>query len=180
VPFREPALSLRDIAEAIDAIKRFAQGMDAAAFREDAKTVVAVECKLQVISEAAIRLGEQADVLCPGLPWRNIRSIGSIDLMQIGFDFRRWLGGRRLPCLTGCGKRLVVMLSAAKHLLFPAESQAKADPSLRSGRHRAGLFPQPVKCALPPTCAASEGNATRHAKFDSIHKQPIAIPSDSR
>ena len=37
VPFREPALSLRDIAEAIDAIKRFTQSMDAAAFREDAK-----------------------------------------------------------------------------------------------------------------------------------------------
>jgi uncharacterized protein with HEPN domain len=77
VPFREPALSLRDIAEAIDAIKRFTQGMDAAAFREDAKTVAAVERKLQVISEAAIRLGELAEVLCPGLPWRNIRGIGN-------------------------------------------------------------------------------------------------------
>jgi len=36
-----------------------------------------VERKLQVISEAAIRLGEQAEVLCPGLPWRNIRGIGN-------------------------------------------------------------------------------------------------------
>ena len=77
MPFREPALSLRDIAEAIDAIKRFTQGMDAAAFREDVKTVAAVERKLQVISEAAIRLGEQAEVLCPGLPWRDIRGIGN-------------------------------------------------------------------------------------------------------
>jgi len=77
VPFREPALSLRDIAEAIEAIRRFTQGMDAAKFREDAKTVAAVERKLQVISEAAIRLGEQAEVLCPGLPWRDIRGIGN-------------------------------------------------------------------------------------------------------
>jgi uncharacterized protein with HEPN domain len=30
-----------------------------------------------VISEAAIRLGDQAEVLCPGLPWRNIRGIGN-------------------------------------------------------------------------------------------------------
>ncbi len=51
--------------------------MDAAAFHKDAKTVAAVERKLQVISEAAIRLGDQAEVLCPGLPWRNIRGIGN-------------------------------------------------------------------------------------------------------
>ena len=37
----------------------------------------AVERKLQVISEAAIRLGDQAEVLCPTLPWRNIRGIGN-------------------------------------------------------------------------------------------------------
>jgi uncharacterized protein with HEPN domain len=77
VPFREPAFSLRDIAEATDAIKRFTQGMDSTTFRADAKTIAAVERKLQVISEAAIRLGEQAEVLCPGLPWRNIRGIGN-------------------------------------------------------------------------------------------------------
>jgi uncharacterized protein with HEPN domain len=77
VPFREPALSLRDIAEAIEAIQQFTRDMDAAAFRADPKTVAAVERKLQVISEAAIRLGDQAEVLCPGLPWRNIRGIGN-------------------------------------------------------------------------------------------------------
>jgi len=33
VPFRQPALSLRDIAEAMDVIKRFMQRVDAAAFR---------------------------------------------------------------------------------------------------------------------------------------------------
>lgn len=77
MPFREPALSLRDIAAAIEAISRFTLGMDAATFRRDAKTVAAVERKLQVISEAAIRLGDQAEVLCPGLPWRDIRGIGN-------------------------------------------------------------------------------------------------------
>jgi uncharacterized protein with HEPN domain len=77
LPFREPSFSLRDIADGIAAIQQFTQGMDVSAFRADAKTVAAVERKLQVISEAAIRLGDQAEVLCPGLPWRNIRGIGN-------------------------------------------------------------------------------------------------------
>jgi uncharacterized protein with HEPN domain len=77
LPFREPSLSLRDIADAIAAIKQFTLEMDAVAFRADLKTVAAVERKLQVISEAAIRLGDEAESLCPGLPWRDIRGIGN-------------------------------------------------------------------------------------------------------
>jgi uncharacterized protein with HEPN domain len=68
---------LRDIADAIAAITQFIQGMDAETFRTDPKTVAAVERKLQVISEAAARLGDQAEILCPGLPWRDIRGIGN-------------------------------------------------------------------------------------------------------
>jgi uncharacterized protein with HEPN domain len=34
-------------------------------FRDDVKTTDAVERNLQRISEAAIRLGDQADTLCP-------------------------------------------------------------------------------------------------------------------
>ncbi len=51
--------------------------MDFEAFREDPRTVAAVERKLQIISEAAIRLGEGAERRCPGLPWRDIRGIGN-------------------------------------------------------------------------------------------------------
>ncbi len=58
-------------------IVQFVHGMDLEAFREDPKTVAAVERKLLLISEAAIRLGEDADRLCPGLPWHNIRGIGN-------------------------------------------------------------------------------------------------------
>jgi hypothetical protein len=64
---KEPILSLRDIADVIDSIQEFTQGMDVEAFRADSKTVAAVERKLLVISEAAVRLGDQADSLCPGL-----------------------------------------------------------------------------------------------------------------
>jgi len=42
--------------------------MDFGAFIEDPRTIAAVECKLLVVSEAAIRLGKDAEVRCPGLP----------------------------------------------------------------------------------------------------------------
>jgi uncharacterized protein with HEPN domain len=37
----------------------------------------AVERNLQKISEAAIRLGEKAETLCPGIPWHNVRGMGN-------------------------------------------------------------------------------------------------------
>ena len=51
--------------------------MDFDTFREDPKTVAAVERKLLVISEAAIRLGKEAEDRFPSLPWRDIRGIGN-------------------------------------------------------------------------------------------------------
>jgi len=36
-----------------------------------------LERKLLIISEAAIRLKDAADLLCPGVPWRDIRGIGN-------------------------------------------------------------------------------------------------------
>jgi uncharacterized protein with HEPN domain len=77
LPFREPALSLRDILEGIDMISQFVRDMDLEAFQADPKTIAAVERKLLLISEAAVRLGDDAERLCPGLPWRNIRGLGN-------------------------------------------------------------------------------------------------------
>jgi uncharacterized protein with HEPN domain len=77
LPFREPTLALRDILDGIDMIVEFVRGMDLETFREDPKTVAAVERKLPLISEAAVRLGDDAERLCPGLPWHNIRGMGN-------------------------------------------------------------------------------------------------------
>lgn len=63
--------------DAINQIQGFTAGLEFDAFRADAKTVAAVERKLLVISEAAIRLGDEAETFCPGLPWRDIRGIGN-------------------------------------------------------------------------------------------------------
>ena len=58
-------------------IEQFTAGMSFDLFRSSPMAVAAVERKLQVISEAAIRLGSEAELRCPGLPWCDIRGIGN-------------------------------------------------------------------------------------------------------
>jgi uncharacterized protein with HEPN domain len=58
-------------------IEQFTAGMSFDDFSDDPKTVAAVERKLQIISEAAIRLGPGAESNWPELPWRDIRGIGN-------------------------------------------------------------------------------------------------------
>lgn len=58
-------------------IDHFTSGVDIEEFRSNPMAVAAVERKLQIISEAAIRLAADAERLCPGLPWRDIRGIGN-------------------------------------------------------------------------------------------------------
>jgi uncharacterized protein with HEPN domain len=68
---------LSDIVGAIAMIEQFTSGMDFEAFRSNPMAVAAVERKLQIISEAAIRLGSEAEQRCPDQPWRDIRGIGN-------------------------------------------------------------------------------------------------------
>jgi len=58
-------------------IEQFTSGMDFEGFRTNPMAVAAVERKLLIISEAAIRLGDEAERRCPDLPWRDIRGIGN-------------------------------------------------------------------------------------------------------
>lgn len=58
---RDFNILLRDITDAIAMIEGFIARMDFEEFSADPKTVSAVERKLQVISEAAIRLGSEAE-----------------------------------------------------------------------------------------------------------------------
>lgn len=77
MPFSNSKSYLKDILESVEYIEAFTAGMSCEVFEQDAKTIAAVERKLQVLSEAAIRLGDDAEILCPGLPWHNIRGIGN-------------------------------------------------------------------------------------------------------
>jgi uncharacterized protein with HEPN domain len=74
---KDPNLSLVHILQALERIESHVAGMDFEAFRQDIKTIDAVERNLQRISEAAIRLGDDAARLCPGQPWPDIRGIGN-------------------------------------------------------------------------------------------------------
>jgi uncharacterized protein with HEPN domain len=77
LPFEDARLRLTEILDAIRSIEHFVAGMDAEAYAHDAKTQAAVERKLLIISEAAIRLKDAAESLCPEVPWRDIRGIGN-------------------------------------------------------------------------------------------------------
>jgi uncharacterized protein with HEPN domain len=77
LPFKDSERLLHDIADAIGMSEQFTEGMDFETFRGDPKTVAAVERKLQILREAAKRLGTEAEVRFLGLPWRNIRGIGN-------------------------------------------------------------------------------------------------------
>lgn len=77
MPFEDSKSNLRDILEGIVRIEEFVAEMKLHEYLQDWKTQAALERKMLVISEAAIRLKEGADVLCPGVPWREIRGIGN-------------------------------------------------------------------------------------------------------
>jgi uncharacterized protein with HEPN domain len=77
MPFDDARSHLGDILESIVHIEHFVVGMDFQAYCGDIKTQAAVERKMLVVSEPAIRLKDEAEILCPGVPWREIRGIGN-------------------------------------------------------------------------------------------------------
>jgi uncharacterized protein with HEPN domain len=77
MPFEDARSPLEDILDSIRLIQQFVSGMDLEAYRQDEKTQAAVERKLLIVSEAAIRLKNDAEELCPGIPWRDIRGSGN-------------------------------------------------------------------------------------------------------
>ena len=52
--------------------------MDRAGFDADRRTRDAVERCLERLSEAAAKLGAQAEELAPGPPWQAVRSFGNV------------------------------------------------------------------------------------------------------
>ncbi|MGD0913693.1 MAG: HepT-like ribonuclease domain-containing protein [Terracidiphilus sp.] len=75
MPFEYLRSRFQDILDGIGSIERFIEGMDLEAYAGDERTQAAVERKLPVISESAIRLKNDAERLSPAVPWREIRGI---------------------------------------------------------------------------------------------------------
>jgi uncharacterized protein with HEPN domain len=117
LPFDDTYKSLNDIAAAISMIQMFTRNMNFEEFREDPKTVAAVERKLLVISGAAIRLGEHAPAFCPDIRWRNMRGIGKWIRHQcdrVGVETVWATVVADLPPLSGCITRTLAERSQAE------------------------------------------------------------------
>jgi uncharacterized protein with HEPN domain len=67
---------LQDVLDNIARVQRFTAGMTYEDFLGDERTIFAVQYALVKIGETARRLGADAETLCPGQPWRDIRGIG--------------------------------------------------------------------------------------------------------
>jgi uncharacterized protein with HEPN domain len=78
VPSSRPAVRFLDILDNIRLIQAYLQGMDCAAFAADSRTRDAVERCLERLSEAAAKLGAQAEALAPGPPWQAVRAFGNV------------------------------------------------------------------------------------------------------
>jgi uncharacterized protein with HEPN domain len=78
LPFRDNSDHLNDILQAIDLINTFLEGVTFESYQDDLKTKSAVERQLQIVTEAAYRLGDDAEKIAPGPDWANIRGMGNI------------------------------------------------------------------------------------------------------
>jgi len=67
-----------DILDNVARIARFTVGMDFQVFVADEQVTFAVLHALLIISEAARRLGVEAEKRAPGQPWHAIRSLGNV------------------------------------------------------------------------------------------------------
>lgn len=77
MPFSESDTHLRDILESIRHIERFVEGMDLDAYSQDEKTKSAVERKIQILTEAVIRLESEGPERFPDIDWKAYRGLGN-------------------------------------------------------------------------------------------------------
>lgn len=67
----------------MDNIESFLAGKSFEAYKTDIRTKSAVERQLQIITEAAKRLGDDAETICPGPDWKGFCRMG--DILRHGY-----------------------------------------------------------------------------------------------
>src|SRR5580658_1105722 len=78
MPSDRAAQWLADIVDAIDEITGYVRGIsDLTAFEADRRTCRAVERCIEIVCEAARRLGPEVEAVCPDQPWVQIRGMGN-------------------------------------------------------------------------------------------------------
>jgi len=114
VPSSRPAIRFLDILDNIRLIQTYLHGMDRAAFEADSRTRDAVERCLERLSEAASKLGAQANELAPGPPWQAVRAFGNV--LRHAYDQvdpgRIWeIATRDLPELAAAAEAALMRLN---------------------------------------------------------------------
>ena len=72
------AAYLEDILASSRNIQSFLAGIDFETYQADRKTSSTVERQLQILTEAAYRLGNDAETLRPSVDWRAVRGLGNV------------------------------------------------------------------------------------------------------
>lgn len=78
MPSSKPARRLRDIADNIDWIQDDIRDVSVSDFLHNRMLQDAVLFRLLRISEAAVKLGVQAEEIVPDQPWAQIRAFGNV------------------------------------------------------------------------------------------------------
>ena len=78
LPFRDPERHLCDILESIDRINEFIGDMNFTAYQRDEKTRAAVERKMQILTEAVIRLEMEGPQAYPEIDSKGYRGMGNV------------------------------------------------------------------------------------------------------
>ncbi|ADW70580.1 HepT-like ribonuclease domain-containing protein [Granulicella tundricola] len=68
---------LNDILKSCDRIREYLDGVTLEDYLSASMRQDAVERQLQILTEAAFRLGDEAARLCPTVDWRSIRGLGN-------------------------------------------------------------------------------------------------------
>ena len=77
MPFRSARSHFENMLESMDWIEEYVRGISFDIYLRLREKQSAVERELQILTEAAHRLGAEAEVLCPGQDWRDIRGLGN-------------------------------------------------------------------------------------------------------
>jgi uncharacterized protein with HEPN domain len=77
LPFSDARRHLQDIHDCIRHIEEFVDGIDLEAYRDSEMTKSAVERKIQILTEAVIRLEGEGAELFPDIDWKAYRGLGN-------------------------------------------------------------------------------------------------------
>ena len=84
MPSERTAQFFKDIVDNIERIERYTKSIDQDGLYADPMRLDAVERCFQRLTEAAIRLRDDAETLAPDVPWKNIRAFGNH--LRHGYD----------------------------------------------------------------------------------------------